>query len=161
MKQTWVTGAVHWWHLGFYKVSQVTHWCSSGPGHHYFNTLRPRQDVHHFPVDIFKCIFLNENAWILIKILLKFVPKGAINNIPAVVQIMAWHQQGAKPLSEPMMVRLPMHICITQPQWFIQSLVFHLVSNHGLKQCSPTLLLDTHLIIFVKLNQIIYFGYQK
>ena len=26
------------------------------------NTLRPRQNGHHFPDDIFKCIFLNENV---------------------------------------------------------------------------------------------------
>ena len=37
----------------------------------------------HFPDDIFKCIFLNENVLISIKISLKFVPKGQINNIPA------------------------------------------------------------------------------
>ena len=34
---------------------------------------------------------------------LKFVPKGLINNIPALVQIMAWRRPGANPLSEPMM----------------------------------------------------------
>ena len=39
----------------------------------------------HFPDDIFKCIFLNENVLISIKISLKFVPKGQINNIPALV----------------------------------------------------------------------------
>ena len=38
-----------------------------------------------FSDDIFKCIFLNENVFILIKISLKFVPKGQINNIPALV----------------------------------------------------------------------------
>ena len=32
-------------------------------------------------------IFLNENVWIPIKASLKFVPKGPINNIPALVQI--------------------------------------------------------------------------
>ena len=68
------------------------------------NTLRPRQNGHHFPDDIFKCIFLNENVWISVKILLKFVPKGAINNIPALVQMMVWHRSGDKPLSEPMIV---------------------------------------------------------
>ena len=75
------------------------------------NTLRPRQDWRHFADDIFKCIFLNENVWIPIKISLKFVPKGPINNIPAVVQIMTWRRPGDKPLSEPMMVKLPTHIC--------------------------------------------------
>ena len=59
-----------------------------------FNTLRPRQNGRHFVDDIFKCIFLNENVWIAIKISLKFVPKDSINNIPALVQIMAWQRAG-------------------------------------------------------------------
>ena len=41
-----------------------------------------------------------------------------INNIPALVQIMAWHLPGDKPLSEPVMVILLMPICVTWPQWF-------------------------------------------
>ena len=81
------------------------------------NTLRPRQNVRHFADDIFKCIFFNENVWIPIKISLKFVPKGPINNIPALVQIMAWRRPGDKPLPEPMMFSLPTHICVTRPQW--------------------------------------------
>ena len=81
------------------------------------NTLRPRQNGRHFPGDIFKCIFSTENIWISIEISLKFVPNGPINNIPALVQIMAWHRPGDKPLSEPMVVRLPTHICVTRPQW--------------------------------------------
>ena len=39
-----------------------------------------------------------------------FVPKGPINNIPALVQIMAWPRSGYKPLSEPMLVSSLMHI---------------------------------------------------
>ena len=81
------------------------------------NTLRPRRNEQHFADDIFKRIFFNENVWLSIKISLKFVPKGPINNIPALVQIMAWHRWGDKPLSEPMMVSLPTHICVTRPQW--------------------------------------------
>ena len=83
----------------------------------FFNTLRPRQNGCHFADDIFKCIFLNENLWILSKISLKFFPKGPINNIPALVHIMAWRRPGDKPLSEAMMVNLSMHICISRPQW--------------------------------------------
>ena len=45
-----------------------------------------------------------------------FVPKVPIKNIPALVQIMAWRRSGAKPLSEPMIVSLMTHICITRPQ---------------------------------------------
>ena len=81
------------------------------------NTLRPRQNGRHFADDIFKCIFLNENVSIAIKISLKFVPNGPINNIPALVKIMAWRRSGDKPLSEPMMVSLPTHICGTRPEW--------------------------------------------
>ena len=51
----------------------------------HLNTLRPRQYGRHIPDDIFKCIVLNENAWIAIKISLKYVPKGPIDNIPALV----------------------------------------------------------------------------
>ena len=52
----------------------------------------------------FQCTFLNENVSILTKISLKFVPRVLINNIPALVPIMAWCRPGDKPLSEPMMV---------------------------------------------------------
>ena len=64
---------------------------------HFYNryTLRPRQNDHQFG-DISKCIFLNENVSISIKILLQFVPKCPITNIPALVRA------GAKPLSEPL-----------------------------------------------------------
>ena len=83
----------------------------------YLNTVRPRQNGRHFPDDIFKCIFLNENMWISIKFSLKFVSKGPINNIPALVQIMVWRRPGDKPLSEPTLVSLLTHICVTRPQW--------------------------------------------
>ena len=63
--------------------------------------MKLRQKGRHFADDIFKCIFLNENLWILLKISLKFIPKVWIHNIPALVQIMAWRQPGDKPLSEP------------------------------------------------------------
>ena len=89
------------------RVTQMLH----------FNSLTPRQNGRHFADDIFKCIFLTENVWILLKISLKIVPKGPINNILALAKIMAWCRPGDKPLSEPMMVSLPTHICVTRPQW--------------------------------------------
>ena len=51
---------------------------------------------------IFKCIFMNEKFCILIRMSLKFVPKGPIDNKWALVQVMAWRRSGDKPLSEPM-----------------------------------------------------------
>ena len=88
------------------------------------NTLRPRQNGRHFPDKIFKCIFLNEDARISLKIPLKFVPKVRINNIPALLEIMSWRRLGDKPLSQPMMVSLPTHICVTRPQWVNTQIVF-------------------------------------
>ena len=77
------------------------------------NRLRQRQNSRRFPDNIFKCIFLNENVWYMIKIPLKFVLfKGRIDNIPGLVQIMIWYRAGDKPLFEPLMVSLLRHICI-------------------------------------------------
>ena len=55
--------------------------------------------------DIFKHIFLDENASILIQVSLKFVPKGPIDNKSALVQVMAWRRTGDKPLPEAMMTQ--------------------------------------------------------
>ena len=92
-----------------------------------------RQNGRHFADNIFKLIFLDVNVWILINIQLKCVhvwilinislkcvPKGQIKkklNIPALVQIMAWHLPGDKPLCELMMFNLLMDLCITWLQW--------------------------------------------
>ena len=72
---------------------------------------------------IFQTSFFNACCWMkmyqfgFVKISLKLVPRGLINNIPELVQIMAWRRPGDKPLSEPMMVSLPTHICVSRPQW--------------------------------------------
>ena len=55
--------------------------------------------------DNFKCIFFNENYRILIEISLKFVPRSATDNKPALVQVMALRWRGDKPLPEPMMTQ--------------------------------------------------------
>ena len=59
----------------------------------------------HFTADIFKPIFLNGDIRIAIWISLKFVHKGQIGNKSASFQAMAWHQQGGKPLPEPMLTQ--------------------------------------------------------
>ena len=51
-----------------------------------------------------------------LKISLEFIAKVAINNIPALVQIMACRRRGDMPLSEAMMVSLLTHTCVTRPQ---------------------------------------------
>ena len=79
-------------------------------------TFRPRQNGRHFGDDNLKCIFLNKIVWISITISLKFVLRCPLNNISALVRIMGWRRPGDKPLSEPMVVNLLTHVCITRPQ---------------------------------------------
>ena len=72
--------------------------------------------------DILQTTFSNAYTWMKIykfrwKNSLKFVLYGLINNIPALVQIMAWCRSGGKPISDLMMVSLLTHICVTRPQW--------------------------------------------
>ena len=90
-----------------------------------------RQNGCHFTDDTFKHIFFNENIRILIKISLKFVHKGPVNNIPSLVQIMAWRRPGGKPLSEPMMVSLLKHMYVTQPQWVNRIMLTNLWLKHA------------------------------
>ena len=53
--------------------------------------------------DIFKSIF-NESVWISITISL-FIPKGPIDYKSALVQVVAWHRTGEKPLPESMLTQ--------------------------------------------------------
>ena len=54
--------------------------------------------------DIFKSIF-NESVWISITISLKFILRGPIDYKSALVQVMAWHRTGEKPLPESMLTQ--------------------------------------------------------
>ena len=101
----------------YLKISSPKQCHTFCSGFNALNILKLRQNCCNFAEDIFKCIFLNENVRIFLKISLKFVPKVQISNIPALVQIMASRWPGDKPLSEPMMVSPLMHICVTRPQW--------------------------------------------
>ena len=125
---------------------------------HHFNTLRPRQNGRHFPDDFFKWIFLNENLWISIKISLKFVPRGPINNIPALIQIMAWRRTGDKPLSEPMMYSLLVHMYVTQPQWV--NCLFLVKYSSNATFCKPVLATFFNKAQWVKQRISVYiYGY--
>ena len=73
--------------------------------------------------------FFYENVLILIKMSLKFIPMGPINNIPALVQIMAWHLPGNKPLSQLIMIILLIHIYmsldeLTHKTFYFTNVVF-------------------------------------
>ena len=70
-----------------------------------FNSSLPGQNGHRLADDPFNCIFVIGNLCIFIPILLKFVPKGLVDNNLALVQIMVWGWKCDKPLSEPMLTR--------------------------------------------------------
>ena len=83
---------------------ELTHW-----GREKWPTFPRRHFEMHFLE--WKCMNLDYNFS------LNVVPCGSINNIQSLVQIMAWRLPGDKPLSEPMVVGLPTHICVTRPRW--------------------------------------------
>ena len=64
---------------------------------------RPRENGRHF-ADIFKCIYsLKNDGMNSYSNFTTFVHNVSIDNISALVQIMAWRRTGDKPLSEPTM----------------------------------------------------------
>ena len=71
----------------------------------YFNSSPPEQNGHHLADDNFKCIFLNENDKIPIRISLKCVPRSQIDNALVLVQVMAWRRTGDKSLPELMLTQ--------------------------------------------------------
>ena len=64
--------------------------------------IEAEMNGRHVVDDIFKCIFLNESVWFLIKMSLKFVPRGLINNslcsdnglVPSRRQAIIWTNDG-------------------------------------------------------------------
>ena len=54
------------------------------------DSLGPKRNRRHFAGDVFKYIFLKENVLILIEISFELIPKGPIDNIQALVHLLAW-----------------------------------------------------------------------
>ena len=79
----------------------------------------------------FSVIFFYENVWISIHISLKYIPKGPINNNPALGQIMAWRWTGDKPLSEPKAVLFTdANTChLASMSWLIVAQWCHMVTK--------------------------------
>ena len=61
-----------------------------------------------------KYIFVNENLCIFTQMSLKCVRKDPVNKKLALVQIMAWHWTGDKPLPEPMMDQTSIDLLTTK-----------------------------------------------
>ena len=65
----------------------------------------PRQNGCHFGRWHFQMHFFNENDSIPIRIPLKCIPRSTVDIKPALVQVVAWHRLGDKPLPEPMITQ--------------------------------------------------------
>ena len=77
---------------------------------------------------------------------IEFAPSGPTVNILGLVQIIAWRRPVDKSLSEPVMVSLPNHICVTRPQWvnWIDMILWYIMSaeydkNDKKYECHPVI----------------------
>ena len=84
---------------------QIMAWCRPGD-----NTLRLEQNGCHFAENIFQYIFFSKKVPKKIKISLKFLPRGSIDNKLALVQVMAWCKTDHKTSPEPMLTKI---LCLT------------------------------------------------
>ena len=66
------------------------------------NTLRLLENGEHVVNDIFKYIFFNVDYDNSMEILQKFVPRGPINNMSALVEVIVRCQIGVEQFPEPM-----------------------------------------------------------
>ena len=73
-----------------------------------------------FADDMFKRIFFNVNIWISNKISLEYIPRGLIDNMSVLVQIMAWPVQVPSHYLNQCWPSSPMHICSTRGRWVKQ-----------------------------------------
>ena len=82
-----VAGVIKSWEeINFTRIGHKMYWIVS---YLLLTHLPPGQNGWHFADDISKCIFMNKKVCILIRIPLKFVPNGPIDNKSALVQVMA------------------------------------------------------------------------
>ena len=163
----WTSGAIIWIYDGSVMASfkvkcfhlrYVVLSCRQlrllGVGIEKVNTLWPRQNGRNFADDTFKCTFFNKNISISLKISPKFVPQVRFNNIPTLVQIMAGHRPGDKPLSELVMVNLLTHIFVTRTlciKW-----IFHIRIYVCLPWTQVCVMAATALWTFECSNELIY-----
>ena len=101
------------------------------------NTPKPKQYDNHSTDDIFKCIFMTENFWIVKKISMTyFVLSGLIDNM-ATLQHWVREWLGAVQMTSHYLMQcvyvVLTHICVTQPQCVKASSA----SSHYLNQRCP------------------------
>ena len=97
---------------------------------HHVKSSPPAQNDSHFADDIYKYIFLNEKFYILIWISLKFIPKGPIDYMPPLVQVIAWCGTGDKPLPQCWPMSLT-HKCGTRDRWVKETWLFWMKMQQG------------------------------
>ena len=79
---------------------------------------------------------MDEKFCILNRILLKFIPKGSIDNMSALVQVMVWCLTGDKPLPKVILISLT-YVCGTRERWVKVMACRMFCENHDLYLCRP------------------------
>ena len=101
--------------------------CTIPPHPTFVNSSSPGQNGRQVVDDNLRCIFENENFYILIE--MKFVSKGRIDNNSTLVYIMEWRRIGDKPLSEQMLTRFTdAYICGNRRRWVEETtMTYHIM----------------------------------
>ena len=105
-------------------------------------TKWPPFSIQHIQMNFLKWEYMSfdENS-------LKFVTMGPTNNIPALVEIMDWRRPGANAFSQPMMVTLLMHICVTRRELLPRVNAGGLMVNNNIYYvCSRVLLVPYNIV---------------
>ena len=97
-----------YWHLAHKSWCSHNNFCLLDNQYIRLNSSPPGQNGRHFEDDTFKCIYMNENFCISIRISSNFALWSPIDNNPALVQVMAWRGTVVKSLT---------HICGTRGRW--------------------------------------------
>ena len=92
--------------VGIEEISRYSRNCSTNS-----STSPPGQNGHQFADDIFGYIFMNEKFCIFIRISLKFLPYGPIDNNAALLRVMPRRRTSVKALPELMLLSSLTHIC--------------------------------------------------
>ena len=104
--------------LAYGLAQSVPVWPSWRVKSHNINTLRPRQNGHHFAYDIFKRIFLNENYLIfLFEFYLNIFPGAQLSICHHWFRWWLGADQATNHYLNQWWPSLLTHICVTRPQW--------------------------------------------
>ena len=118
---------LRWNHWG--SVTHMHQWTGSSLIHIMAWCLVGTRPIPEPVLNYFHWLYLRTFCWhfqirFLVKVTLWFECSLGSNWYKSVlVQVMAWHQSGAKPLPKPMLTQFIMHMCATKTHWVKKSVL--------------------------------------